>query len=231
MFRVIVVTTFSALLVLTNAADGQVITSGPPSCAGVALTFDLCPVRWGKGFDEPLMDYLVKHEVPATFFMSGKWIRTHHSQVKSLLGYPFFEIGTHGEVHAHLQQQTRAQQRGEILGPVQTFTTRFGLHARLFRPPYGEYDQTTIDLVHDLGLQFVLWDVVSGDPDPALPTQNILERLKRSIRKGSIIVMHANEKGKHTREVVEILHREVLPQRGLTPMTVTALLSCNPATP
>ncbi|HEU5407081.1 MAG TPA: hypothetical protein VFU48_04905, partial [Nitrospira sp.] len=36
----------------------QVIKSGPPTCPGVALTFDLCPVRKGSGYDQTLMDYL-----------------------------------------------------------------------------------------------------------------------------------------------------------------------------
>src|SRR5574341_414238 len=83
-------------------APGQVIKSGPPACPGVALTFELCPVRGGTGYDQALIDYLIEHKIPATFFMSGKWITKHDHQVRALLLIPFFEIGTHGDVHAHL---------------------------------------------------------------------------------------------------------------------------------
>ncbi|MGC4098107.1 MAG: polysaccharide deacetylase family protein [Nitrospira sp.] len=96
----------------------QVITSGPSSCPGVALTFDLCPVRKGSGYDQPLMDYLIEHRIPATFFMSGKWIAKHDTQVDHLLSMDFFEVGTHGDVHAHLPMHNAEEQRTEILGPV-----------------------------------------------------------------------------------------------------------------
>ena len=48
---------------------------------------------------------------------------------------------------------------------------------------------------------------------------------------GSIIVFHANGKGKQTRQVIERLTIEVLPHKGLKPMTVSELLNCKPPTP
>jgi hypothetical protein len=39
-------------------------------------------------------------------------------------------------------------------------------------------------------------------------------------------VLHANGKGKHTRQVVQRLTTEVLPRKGLKPATVSELLSC-----
>jgi len=47
-----------------------------------------------------------------------------------------------------------------------------------------------------------------------------------STRAGSVIVFHANGKGRHTREVIDTLTRDALPKRGLTPVTVTDLLAC-----
>src|SRR5207247_3428397 len=95
-----------ALLVslVVPAADGsaQVIRSGPSSCKAVALTFDMCPVREGAGYDAPLIDMLMERRVPATFFLSGRWITKHEAEVKALLTVPFFEGGAHWRVHAHL---------------------------------------------------------------------------------------------------------------------------------
>jgi len=55
--------------------------------------------------------------------------------------------------------------------------------------------------------------------------------LKRAVKKGSVIVMHANGKGRHTYEVVQDLHQHLLPQRNLTAMTVSDLLTCRQAAP
>jgi hypothetical protein len=43
------------------------------------------------------------------------------------------------------------------------------------------------------------------------------------VRDGSIVIFHANGKGKRTREVVEAL-LTTLPERGLAPRTVRELL-------
>jgi peptidoglycan/xylan/chitin deacetylase (PgdA/CDA1 family) len=212
---------------MPSFTQGQVIKSGPPSCPGVALTFDLCPVQTGTGYDQALIDYLIEQKIPATFFVSGKWMKKHDQQVRDLLQFPFFEVGTHGEVHAHLPLHSADEQKQEILGPVRLLKTKYGHDATLFRPPYGEFNDDTVNVARALGLQFILWNVVSGDPDPTLTAIRIEERLKQLVRKGSVIVMHANGKGRHTHEVVQELHQHLLPERNLTPMTMSDLLICN----
>lgn len=209
-----------------SVVDAQVIKSGPAACKGVALTFDFCPVRKASGFDQELIEFLVKHQVPATFFMSGRWMAKHDPEVKLLLDIPFFEMGTHGEVHAHLPLHSSEEQRAEILGPVTLLKNRYARQTSLFRPPYGEYNDLTVEVVKALGLQFILWTIESGDPDPRLTAEQILGRVERRVKPGSVIVFHANGKGAHTREVIERLATEVLPTKGLRPVTVSELLTC-----
>ena len=221
--------TLSVLLVpaIPSFTQAQVIKSGPPSCPGVALTFDLCPVRKGSGYDPALIDYLIEQKIPATFFMSGKWMARHDQEVRALLQIPFFEVGTHGNVHAHLPFHSAEEQKQEIIGPVRLLKDKYGHDATLFRPPYGEFNDDTVNVARALGLQFILWDVVSGDPDPTLTANQIEDRLKHLVRKGSVIVMHANGNGRHTHEVVQGLHRHLLQERHLIPMTISDLLICN----
>lgn len=216
---------------LVGAPDlpAQVIRSGPASCPGIALTFDLCPVRKGSGYDQALVDYLIDHHIPATFFMSGKWMAAHDEEVEHLLGIGFFEIGTHGEVHAHLPMHDADEQRKEIRGPVAQLRAHYAHDANLFRPPYGEYNDVTVDVVKALGLRFIQWSVESGDPDPTLTTEQILARVAKRAKPGGIVVFHANGKGKQTRQVIERLTIEVLPHKGLAPMTVSDLLNCETA--
>lgn len=214
--------------VSSTESAAQVITSGPSACPGVALTFDLCPVRKGSGYDQPLMDYLIEHRIPATFFMSGKWMAKHEPEVGHLLGIGFFEVGTHGEVHAHLPMHDADEQRAEILGPVRTLRDDYTHEATLFRPPYGEYNDVTVAVVNRLGLRFIQWTIESGDPDPMLSAEQILTRVATRAKPGSIIVFHANGKGKQTRQVIEQLTSDALPRKGLHPMTVSELLNCTP---
>lgn len=212
-------------------SPAQVITSGPPSCPGVALTFDLCPVRKGPGYDRELVDYLVQRRIPSTFFMSGKWMAKHEEEVDRLLGISFFEIGTHGDVHAHLPMHDADEQRMEILGPVRILHNHYARDATLFRPPYGEYNDMTVEVVRAIGLRFIQWSIESGDPDPVLSAGQIFAGVSKRTKPGSIIVFHANGKGQHTREVIERLTTDVLLPKGLRPMTVSELLNCREPTP
>lgn len=209
----------------------QVIKSGPPSCPGIALTFDLCPVKKSPGYDQALVDYLIQHQIPSTFFMSGKWIAKHDAEVEHLLGIEFFEIGTHGDLHAHLPMHSAEEQEKEIHGPVRLLSEHYAHDTTLFRPPYGEYNDTTLDVVKLLGLRFIQWSIESGDPDPALTADQILARIEKRAKPGSIVVLHANGKGKQTRAVIERLTTDILPRKSLKPMTVSDLLACKQRNP
>ncbi len=215
------------LVSTSGPIHAQVIRAGAAACPAVALTYDLCPVRTASGFDAELVDFLIEHKIPATFFMSGRWMLKHDGEVKKLLAVPFFEIGTHGDVHAHLPMHEADEQRREILGPVRLLKTKYGHETTMFRPPYGEYNDLTVEVVKGLGLRFILWNIESGDPDPTLTADAILGRVQKRLKPGSVIVLHANGKGKHTREVSEALVTTVMPQKGLKPLTVSDLLSCN----
>ena len=191
---------------------------------GIAFTFDLCPVEKEPGFDEPLIGLLIEHQIPATFFVSGRWAARHEVQLRKLLAVPFFEFGTHGYLHAHLPQLDRHLQRQEIKTAVTLLREYFGRQTNLFRPPFGEYDELTLKLLDELGLRFVLWDVVSRDPDLTLSPEHITRSVTRKTRPGSIIIFHANGKGKHTKGVIQDVLSELTEIRGLLPVTVSELL-------
>ena len=59
-----------------------------------------------------------------------------------------------------------------------------------------------------------------------LSTEQIVGRIEKRAKGGSIVVLHANGKGKHTRQVIQRLTTEVLPRKGLRPATVSDVLSC-----
>ncbi len=191
---------------------------------GIAFTFDLCPVEKEPGFDEPLISLLVEHQIPATFFVSGRWAARHEAQLRKLLAVPFFEFGTHGYLHAHLPQLDRHLQLQEIKTAVTLLREYFGRQTNLFRPPFGEYDELTLKLLDELDLRLVLWDVVSRDPDSTLSPEHIIRTVTRKTRPGSIIIFHANGKGKHTKGVIQNVLSELTEIRGLLPVTVSELL-------
>ncbi len=205
-----------------SAGPAAIVTRGPATCKAVALTFDLCPVTSGAGFDRELVTFLERNRIHATFFASGAWMTRHDAELRELLAQPFFEIGTHGQAHAHMKTQSLAAQREEIAGAVRLLADHAHRAPTLFRPPYGEYNADTLSAAGAEGQTVVMWSVVSGDPDPKLPAAAIEDDAVARARNGSVIIFHANGRGWKTKDTVPEVYRR-LSARGLGLLTVSEL--------
>ena len=64
----------------------------------MALTFDVC----GGECDRALVRTLISGRVPATLFLSGKWLRTHQQEAHELAANSLFLIANHGYEHKPL---------------------------------------------------------------------------------------------------------------------------------
>jgi len=208
------------------ASPSPVFTHGPATCHAIAFTFDLCPVHEGRSFDAPLVKFLVDHQVHATFFASGPWIAAHDPEMRELLSHPFFELGTHGQAHAHMTTLSSSAQGAEIRGPVATLTNRYSVRATLFRPPYGEYNEDTVKQADAAGQTVVMWSVVSGDPDPNLSAKSIEADVIGRARNGSVIIFHANGRGWKDDEVVPVVYQALVEAKHFATDTISELRGC-----
>src|SRR4030042_1423040 len=66
----------------------------------LALTFDACGGPKGSGYDAKLIDFLISEAIPATLFISGKWIDGNPDIFQALARNPLFEIENHGLNHS-----------------------------------------------------------------------------------------------------------------------------------
>ena len=61
----------------------------------------------------------------------------------------------------------------------------------LFRPPYGAYDNQLMSIAEEKGYKVIQWDVDSLDWKDISQDQ-IVERVVRNVRNGSIVLFHNN---------------------------------------
>ncbi|MFZ2098064.1 MAG: polysaccharide deacetylase family protein, partial [Anaerolineales bacterium] len=57
----------------------------------LALTFDACGGPKGSGYDAKLIDFLISEAIPATLFLSGKWMDANPDIFQALARNPLFE--------------------------------------------------------------------------------------------------------------------------------------------
>ncbi|CAG1014238.1 Peptidoglycan-N-acetylglucosamine deacetylase [Anaerolineales bacterium] len=213
---------------LTPTPPAEVITSGDWIEPYVALTFDVCQdPKYPAGYDAAIVEILQRYEVPATFFMGGDWMRTHPDETRLLASNPKFELGNHSWSHADFTTLTAEEMARELEMTEDMLFQLTGKHSQLFRPPSGEYNDLSLQVTSEHGLYTILWDSVSGDPDPTFDAATILAEIQRTVRKGSIIIMHANGRGWHTAEALPSVI-EYLQNKGFILVTVSQLIGLEP---
>jgi peptidoglycan/xylan/chitin deacetylase (PgdA/CDA1 family) len=104
-----------------------------------------------------ILDILSDHDVKATFFLIGKQV-DKWSGVLECIHDEGHLIGNHSYTHSSLRGLTEWQIRHEVQRTAQSlkYLNTFGL----FRPPYGEHDQRTDDILESMGYSIVMWDVL-----------------------------------------------------------------------
>ena len=150
-------------------------------------------------------------------------MRTHPEETKELAANPNFELGNHSWSHPDFNKLSEDEIARELEMTEEMLFQLTNRHSRFFRPPYGFYNDLTLQVASQHGLYTVEWDSVSGDPDPNFDAATILAEIQRTVRNGSIIIMHANGRGWHTAEALPSVI-EYLQSRGYTLVTVSQLL-------
>ena len=155
----------------------------------VALTFDGDAGAQGAA---SIVATLERAHVPATFFLTGQFVRSF-PQVVETLRDDHFVVGNHTMTHPHLTQLSSTAVVAEITAGQQRVKAATGVDPRpLFRFPYGEYDARTLKLVHEQGYGAVGWSVDSrGWQGRAAGTvDDLVNRVRASLRPGAIVLMH-----------------------------------------
>jgi peptidoglycan/xylan/chitin deacetylase (PgdA/CDA1 family) len=189
----------------------------------IALTFDD-----GPGPYTPQVLAILKREgVPGTFFEVGVSDQYFHDSTTAIAadGYP---IGDHTLNHPAMSHLSYAGQKAQLLQQAATIGRYGAPFPRLFRPPYGLWDSTTLKLLKQYHMLMVLWTVDTNDY--ALPGVNaIVHAAVSGARPGAIILMH--DAGGNRSETVAALPTIIseLRRRGYRFVTVPKLLLDNPA--
>jgi peptidoglycan/xylan/chitin deacetylase (PgdA/CDA1 family) len=176
----------------------HIATSEP----AVAITFDACATRTQEnGFDRGVFEILKREQVPATIFVSGRWVESHPDAMTELAREPLIEFGDHSYDHPHMSRLQAAQIAAEI-DQTEAALGQYGKRAVAFRPPFGDWNPRLVSVVQDRQLPTVTWDVVSGDPSAKTTTTTMIREVVHRARAGSIIIFHINGRGWKTAEAL-----------------------------
>ncbi|MGH9597194.1 MAG: polysaccharide deacetylase family protein, partial [Edaphobacter sp.] len=99
----------------------------------IALTYDDGP---NDIVTERLLEVLANHEVRATFFLIGRYVRQRPQIVRAIAEAGHL-IGNHTMTHPWLAWQSASRVREELAGCNAAHEDVLGMPVRFFRPPHG----------------------------------------------------------------------------------------------
>lgn len=153
----------------------------------VAISFD---AAWGNEFTDDILNILDEYDARATFFLVGFWIDEYPEDVRAIAERGN-EIGSHSATHPDLTTCSREQIERELDETTEKIKETAGVVPVLFRAPYGAYDNNLINIAEEKGYQVIQWDVDSLDWKD-ISEEQIVERVVRNVRNGSIVLFHNN---------------------------------------
>ena len=173
----------------------------------IALTFDACGGRGGSDYDQALIGFLRRREVPATLFLNSRWIDANPAVFRQLAGEPLFEIANHGTRHLPLSVTGRSaygipgtRNAGEVYDEVarnQAKLTRLlGVSPRFFRAGTAYCDDVAARIVTAMADRLVSFSV-NGDGGATFTPAQVRSTVTAAPG-GSIVLCHMNHPGSGT---------------------------------
>lgn len=186
----------------------------------VALTFDDGP---NPPYTSQILATLQNHHIHATFFTVGQQVKAYPNfgQQESDQGHL---VENHSWSHDNFNTLTAESMSWQLTTTNDAVNKTVHILPKMFRPPYGAYNQTVLNRAASLNLTTVTWNVDSLDwTRPG--TDGIVSRVLSETKNGSIVLMH--DGGGDRSQTVAALPTIIgqLQQRGFCLVTVQQLLN------
>lgn len=153
----------------------------------VAISFD---AAWGGDKTQGIIDILDEYDCTATFFLVGFWVDKYPEMVRAI-DEAGLEIGSHSNTHPDMAKLDKTTIEQELSLSMKKITDITGKDVRVFRPPFGSYNNNLLNTCSSLGLKAIQWDVDTLDWK-GLSAGEVTKRVMNRVKNGSIILMHNN---------------------------------------
>ena len=217
--------TYAALSAQSQLFGKILIASRNPD--EVALTYDDGP---NDIVTERLLEVLARHNVRASFFFIGNYVRQRPQIVRAVSSAGHL-IGNHTMSHPWLAWQSATRIREELGRCNALLEDTLGVPIHYFRAPHGARRPAVLSIARSLGLTPIQWNIIARDWKP-VGAEEIASRVIRGItrnrqqNRASNIVLHDGGQGGlgqprlPTVEATDLLLRKYTSQPGTKFVTV-----------
>ena len=158
------------------------------------LTFD---AGFENGNTPAILDALKKHDVKATFFVVGTYIKDNPDLIKRIHEEGHL-IGNHTYHHPDMLQIATKESFHKELKDVETeYKNVVGEEmTKFYRPPQGKYNESNLQMAKDLGYHTFFWSLAYVDwyENDQPSKEEAFQKLLGRIHPGAIVLLHSTSK-------------------------------------
>jgi peptidoglycan/xylan/chitin deacetylase (PgdA/CDA1 family) len=178
-----------------------------------------------------LLEVLAKHQVAATFFMVGRFVRERPEIARAVVAAGHI-VGNHGYSHTNLIFAGGQTLRRELEETSRAIEEATGERPFLFRPPFGGRRPGTFRAARERKMFPVMWRVTCFDWSAHSP-EEILKHARRQIAGGEVVLLHdgghermGTDRSATVRATDELIGE--YKQRGFAFVTVPEMMQMRP---
>ncbi|MDO8786345.1 MAG: polysaccharide deacetylase family protein [Syntrophales bacterium] len=189
----------------------------------IALTLDACGSE-NDSYDSPLINYLIRENIPGTLFLNARWIDKYPGESKILAANSLFEIENHGFAHKPCSVNGKSIYGikgtagvGEVLDEIEKGAKKIasltGRKPLYYRSGTAYYDEVAAEAVAAMGYQIAGFSIL-GDAGASYSREQVSDALL-DVEPGDVIICHMNHPESGTAEgIIEAIGE--LKKRGFT---------------
>lgn len=155
----------------------------------VYLTFDN---GYEQGYTEGILDILKKESVPATFFITGHYVKSEPTLVKRMVDEGHI-VGNHSYHHPDFSSMSKSAIREEL----ETLERAVGditdqKEMKYLRPPRGIFNEQSLKWSNELGYIHIFWSLAFNDWNTSKQKgwQFAYDQIMEQIHPGAIVLLH-----------------------------------------
>lgn len=200
-----------------------IVSKGTTTKKIIALSFDDGP---HPEYTIQILDLLKQYNAKATFFVLGMHAESYPDIIRREASEGH-EIGNHSYSHINMRKASKKVIKEEFEKTQEIIYSISNIRPKLFRPPYGNYNDEVIEVVSSDDSSVVLWTFYQDSKDWSNPGVDlIVDTTLSKIQNGDIVLFH-DYVYKPKSNTVEALKR-ILPElieEGYQFVTISELIS------
>ena len=151
----------------------------------VYLTFD---VGYDNGYLDKYLDILKAENVKATFFVTGDFVKRFSSHLVRIKEEGHL-ICNHSYSHRSINKLSNSQLQDDLVKLENEYFEVIGSKMpKIFRPPEGQFDEKSLNLLAKLGYKTIFWSFAHVDWKKS--NDNSYKNIVDNLHGGAIILLH-----------------------------------------